>query len=151
VKRSSSKTRAERSGAWPVLAGTSLAQQKPWEERGSFENDHDDPLVYCGLRLALKERKESRRANALRKIRSLRDHPEPYVTTTELAKYWLVSRKQIYKQIEAGTLKAIRLGPRLLRISTAEALDFEKRAKMTVEHDRDPRSHHAAEYKTRSR
>jgi excisionase family DNA binding protein len=57
------------------------------------------------------------------------------VTVTELAEYWLVSRKQIYKQIEAGTLRAIRLGPRLLRISTAQALDFEKRAKMRPETD----------------
>jgi excisionase family DNA binding protein len=65
-----------------------------------------------------------------RKIQNLRDHPEPYVTTTDLAEYWLVSRKQIYKQIEAGTLKAIRLGPRLLRISTAEAIAFEQLAKL---------------------
>jgi excisionase family DNA binding protein len=63
-------------------------------------------------------------------IRDLSNHPSPYVTTSELADYWLVSRKQIYKQIEAGTLKAIRLGPRLLRISTAEAREFERTAKM---------------------
>lgn len=66
-----------------------------------------------------------------KKIRNLREHAEPYVTTSELAAYWLVSRSQIYKHIDAGTLQAIRLGPRLLRISTAEALDFERRAKMT--------------------
>jgi excisionase family DNA binding protein len=65
-----------------------------------------------------------------RSIKSLADHPDPYVTTTELAEYWMVSRKQIYKQIEAGTLKAIRLGPRLLRIRTSEALEFERLAKM---------------------
>ena len=63
-------------------------------------------------------------------IRDLSNHPSSYVTTSELADYWLVSRKQIYKQIEAGTLKAIRLGPRLLRISTAEAREFERTAKM---------------------
>jgi excisionase family DNA binding protein len=63
-------------------------------------------------------------------IRDLSNHPSSYVTTSELADYWLVSRKQIYKQIEAGTLKAIRLGPRLLRISTAEAREFEHTAKM---------------------
>ena len=57
-------------------------------------------------------------------------HPEPYVTVGELAEYWLVSRKQIYKQIDAGTLRAIKLGPRLLRISTPEALHFERRANM---------------------
>jgi excisionase family DNA binding protein len=68
------------------------------------------------------------------KIRNLREHPEPYVTTTDLAEYWSVSRKQIYKQIEAGTLKAIRLGPRLLRIRTADALAFERLARMTPDH-----------------
>ena len=65
------------------------------------------------------------------RIRNLKDHPSPYVTTSELAAYWLVSRKQIYKQIEAGTLKAIRLGPRLFRISREDALEFERASKMT--------------------
>ena len=64
-------------------------------------------------------------------IVDLRTHPHPYVTTSDLAGYWKVSRKQIYKQIDAGTLKAIRLGPRLLRISTAEAIRFEDSAKMS--------------------
>jgi excisionase family DNA binding protein len=64
------------------------------------------------------------------KIRTLRDHPSAYVTTSELAEYWMVGRKQIYKQIEAGTLKAIRLGPRLMRVSIAEAIEFERAAKM---------------------
>ena len=63
-------------------------------------------------------------------IQSLEMHPRAFVTTSELSDYWLVSRKQIYKQIQAGTLKAIRLGPRLMRISTAEALTFERLAKM---------------------
>jgi excisionase family DNA binding protein len=65
------------------------------------------------------------------RIRTLQDHSSPYVTTSELAEYWMVSRSQIYKHIDAGTLRAIRLGPRLLRISTQEALDFEQRAKLT--------------------
>jgi excisionase family DNA binding protein len=64
------------------------------------------------------------------RIRELKTHPEPYVTVAELAAYWLVGRKQIYKQIDAGTLSAIRLGPRLLRIRTNDALDFERLAKM---------------------
>lgn len=63
-------------------------------------------------------------------IRDLRAHTEPYVTVGELAQYWLVSRKQIYKQIDAGTLHAIKLGPRLLRISTPEAIAFEQRANL---------------------
>ena len=67
----------------------------------------------------------------IRKIRNLQTHPEPYVTTSDLADYWGVHRKQLYKQIDAGTLAAIRLGPRLLRISTAEAIRFEAIAKMS--------------------
>lgn len=67
------------------------------------------------------------------RIRSLQEHHESYVTTSELAEYWMVSRSQIYKHIEAGTLKAIRLGPRLLRISTEDAIDFERRAKLGSE------------------
>lgn len=63
-------------------------------------------------------------------VKDLQSHPEPYVTVAELAEYWLVGRKQIYKQIEAGTLPAIRLGPRLLRIRTAEARAFERSANM---------------------
>ena len=42
-------------------------------------------------------------------LHDLQSHKEPYVTVAELADYWLVSRKQIYKQIEAGVLPAIRL------------------------------------------
>ena len=37
-------------------------------------------------------------------VKDLQSHSEPYVTVAELAEYWLVGRKQIYKQIEAGTL-----------------------------------------------
>ncbi len=64
------------------------------------------------------------------RLHDLASHSERYVTVSQLAEYWLVGRKQIYKQIDAGTLKAIRLGPRLLRIRTADALDFERRANM---------------------
>ena len=63
-------------------------------------------------------------------LKDLQSHSEPYVTVAELAEYWLVGRKQIYKQIEAGTLPAIRLGPRLLRIRTADARAFERSANM---------------------
>jgi excisionase family DNA binding protein len=66
----------------------------------------------------------------LRKIQNLQTHPDPYVTIADLAAYWSVSRKQLYKQVEAGTLKALRLGPRSMRISTADARAFEQAAKM---------------------
>ena len=70
-------------------------------------------------------------------VKDLQSHSEPYVTVAELAEYWLVGRKQIYKQIEAGTLPAIRLGPRLLRIRTSDARAFERSANMRVSHDED--------------
>jgi excisionase family DNA binding protein len=64
-------------------------------------------------------------------IRDLSTHPLPYVSVGDLATYWGVSRKQIYKQIDAGTLAAIRLGPRLFRVRTMVAREFEERARMT--------------------
>ena len=70
-------------------------------------------------------------------VKDLQSHSDPYVTVAELAEYWLVGRKQIYKQIEAGTLPAIRLGPRLLRIRTADALEFERRANMRPAREED--------------
>ena len=84
------------------------------------------------------------------RVHHLQTHPEPYVTVAELAEYWLVGRKQIYKQIDAGTLPAIRLGPRLLRIRTADALAFERSANMRagavhVAHA----EHHAVVFQTR--
>jgi excisionase family DNA binding protein len=59
-------------------------------------------------------------------LRDLASHLATYVTVNELARYWTISRKQIYKQIEQGNLPAIRLGPRSLRIRTSEALQFER-------------------------
>jgi len=68
-----------------------------------------------------------------RKIANLEEHPDKYVTVGQLAEYWQVSRKQIYKHIEAGTLEAMRLGPRSYRIQISEAVDFEQRAQMRPE------------------
>ena len=70
------------------------------------------------------------------RLQDLKSHPDPYVTVAELAEYWVVGRKQIYKQIDAGTLRAIKLGPRLLRIRTADAIEFERRANMRRPHQR---------------
>jgi excisionase family DNA binding protein len=64
-------------------------------------------------------------------IRDLSTHPLAYVSVGELASYWRISRKQIYKQIDAGTLPAIRLGPRLFRIRTCVAREFEENARMS--------------------
>ncbi len=46
---------------------------------------------------------------------------EGFLTVNELAKQLKVGRKQIYKLIDAGTLSAIRLGPRLYRIPVTAA------------------------------
>jgi excisionase family DNA binding protein len=84
-------------------------------------------------------------------LSDLETHPEAYVTAGELARYWMVHRKQVYKQIEAGTLPALRLGPRLWRIRTTDALEFERRAHMRPSgapigrHGRDDHRHMAAD------
>ncbi len=65
-------------------------------------------------------------------IRDLSTHPRPYVSVRELAHYWDVHRHELYKQIDAGTLPAVRLGPRLCRIRTADALQFAISAKFKV-------------------
>ncbi len=70
------------------------------------------------------------REAAARRITDLASDPRPYFTVKGLAEYWVVSRKQIYKQIDAGTLPAIRLGVRLFRIGKADALEFEHQARI---------------------
>ena len=59
------------------------------------------------------------------KISDLADHGSRYVTPAELAEYWGVGRKLIYREIREGRLKAARLGPRVLRIRVVDALRFE--------------------------
>ena len=64
-------------------------------------------------------------------IRNLTTHTAPYVSVAGLASYWRVNCQQLYKQIEAGTLPAIRLGPGIYRISTTAAREFEERARIS--------------------
>jgi excisionase family DNA binding protein len=66
-------------------------------------------------------------------IEDLSNHPRPFVSIRELAHYWAVTRHELYKQIDAGTLPAVRLGPRLYRIRTAEALRFAESARLKVD------------------
>jgi hypothetical protein len=77
----------------------------------------------------------------MRMITDLQAHPAPYVTTSELADYWRVSRKQIDRQIEAGTLRTTRLAPGLLRISTVDAIRFEDLAAASPPSGRGSASH----------
>jgi excisionase family DNA binding protein len=65
-------------------------------------------------------------------ISDLSSHPKPYVSIRELAVYWGLTRYELYKQIDAGTLNALRLGPRLYRIRTTDAKHFAESAKLTV-------------------
>jgi excisionase family DNA binding protein len=65
-------------------------------------------------------------------LQALSTHARPFVSIRELAQYWGVSRHELYKQIDAGTLPAVRLGPRLYRIRTTDALSFALSAKLKV-------------------
>jgi excisionase family DNA binding protein len=65
-------------------------------------------------------------------IVELSSHPRPFVSIRELAQYWGVSRHDLYKQIDAGTLPAVRLGSRLYRVRTADAVRFAICARLKV-------------------
>ena len=62
-------------------------------------------------------------------IHDLATHPSSYVSVGELADYWMVSRRYLYKQVQAGALDAIRIGPRSCRIAKTAALEFEHRSR----------------------
>jgi excisionase family DNA binding protein len=62
-------------------------------------------------------------------IDDLLTYSEQFMTVSQLAQYWHVSHKCILQHITDGTLRAFRLGPRLTRISTAEAIRFEQTLK----------------------
>jgi excisionase family DNA binding protein len=72
-------------------------------------------------------------------IRDLATHSARYVTVAELAKYWAVSRQQVYKRIESGALEAIQLGSRLYRVRTSAALKYEQHAVVGQQIDKLPR------------
>ena len=64
------------------------------------------------------------------RIQTLDTHPDAFVTVRELAAYWVVSPRQIYKHIGQGVLPAVSVGRRSYRIPTKAAVEFERR--MTV-------------------
>jgi excisionase family DNA binding protein len=63
-------------------------------------------------------------------IKDLAAHPAAYVSVSELAEYWKLDRHQIYKFIDLGGLRAIRLGPRTFRVHVEDAREFERDAKL---------------------
>jgi excisionase family DNA binding protein len=58
------------------------------------------------------------------RIENLEVHPEPFVTPGELARHLKVSLDTIHRAIGTGSLAAVRVGPRLLRIRTEDARRF---------------------------
>ncbi|MGH9147215.1 MAG: helix-turn-helix domain-containing protein [Vicinamibacterales bacterium] len=60
----------------------------------------------------------------------LRTHVAAYVTVGELAEYWAVSRRQIYRQIQSGDLLALKFGPRLWRVSADSARQLERTSEL---------------------
>jgi excisionase family DNA binding protein len=58
------------------------------------------------------------------RIGNLDDHPDPFVTPEQLAAHLSVSVDTIHRAIRTGTLPAVRVGPRLLRVRTEDARQF---------------------------
>lgn len=63
----------------------------------------------------------------MRTIVSLATVTRRHVTPRELAAYWGIDRRVIYKWIDAGLLPAVRFPGRIVRVRTAEAIAFEQR------------------------
>ena len=61
-------------------------------------------------------------------VKDLATHPEPYVSVTQLAGYWSLSRKTIYKYIKNNRLPTLRFG-RLYRVATRDAIRLETKMK----------------------
>ena len=58
-------------------------------------------------------------------IIDLRTHPAPYVTVAELAAYWGVSERTIYRDLDKGALRFVRVGSSgIIRIPIAAARGY---------------------------
>lgn len=88
------------------LPGMRLAQQSAYA-----------PFDFDSERRLASGRRDSTGAQTMFRDEILED----FLTVNELAKQLKVGRRQIYKLIDAGTLSAIRLGPRLYRIPVTTA------------------------------
>lgn len=59
------------------------------------------------------------------KIQNIASHSGEFVTVSELAHYWHVSERTIYRHILKGALTAVRIGPYgRLRLRTRDALEY---------------------------
>jgi hypothetical protein len=65
-------------------------------------------------------------------IPNLATHPAAYVTPAELARYWRIPPAELLEHIQTGSLKALRFGARLFRIRTKDAIEFERRIRMSA-------------------
>jgi len=70
------------------------------------------------------------------RIIQLAKHSCSYVTPGELAEYWGVSRKLIYRQINEGQLRAVRLSQRIVRINVRDAQQFESQVELISTHSK---------------
>jgi excisionase family DNA binding protein len=57
---------------------------------------------------------------AMSKIHDLRTHPDRFVTAQELAEYYRISDRTVYRLVEKGALKAVKVGASV-RIPTQAA------------------------------
>jgi hypothetical protein len=64
-------------------------------------------------------------------IRNLRNHPSAIVTPAELATYWHLTSAELREYIEGGALKAIRFGTSVYRIRTKDAIEFQRRKRIS--------------------
>lgn len=59
-------------------------------------------------------------------IDDLSTHRQPFVTVSELAAYWRVSERTVYRDIDKGALPVCRLPGGLIRIPIAVAQQYGK-------------------------
>lgn len=65
------------------------------------------------------------KALVMAKVHDLGNHFGEFVTVSELARYWRVSGRTIYRHILKGALPAVRIGPfGRLRLRTRDALNY---------------------------
>jgi hypothetical protein len=135
------RTRSQVKSGGTKLKNRDKAPQVRTTLKAEVSLNHNDGLVVRTAAALRAESQYQETAMGSGKIIDLDTHPEPYVTMSDLAEYWRVSRKQVYRQIENGMLRATVLGP-MLRICTIDAIRFEEMAVMRTS-ERERASHRA--------
>lgn len=52
---------------------------------------------------------------------------EKFLTVAEVAKRWRVSNMTVYRMVESGTLPALKIGKRSVRIPESAVTDYEEK------------------------